>query len=95
MAMKCPQHRKHLYTLKAKLNRSRLRFRSSLSYCSRHQGGPWIFQEDNAKPNSAGDTTEWLCCKQTQVQDLPVCGLDMSPTQSVWPITKYNTQKRP
>lgn len=81
----------NLYIRKGQINRIGQRLWSSLCYCSKHQGGPWIFQEDSSKPNSAGDTTEWLCCKQMQVQDRPVCGLDMSPTQSVWPITEYDT----
>ena len=52
------------------------------------------FQQDGAMPRSAHVTTEWLCGKTVQVQDLPACSPDLSPVENVWRIMKRNIQEQ-
>ena len=43
------------------------------------QGHPCLFQQDNAKPHSAGVTAVWLCSKRVRVLYWPACSPALSP----------------
>uniref|UniRef100_A0AAY5K5G3 Tc1-like transposase DDE domain-containing protein n=1 Tax=Esox lucius TaxID=8010 RepID=A0AAY5K5G3_ESOLU len=59
-----------------------------------YQGGPFLFQKDNAKPHSAHITTAWLHSKRVWVLNWPACSPDLSPIENIWCIMNEKYNKR-
>ena len=53
------------------------------------QGGPRMFQQENAKPHTASITTAWLQRRRVQMLNWPACSPDLSPTENIWHIIKW------
>ncbi len=47
------------------------------------QGGPCVFQQDNAKPHTAAITTAWLRRRRVRVLNFPACSPDLSPIENI------------
>ncbi len=52
------------------------------------QGRPFVFQQDNAKPQTAAITTAWLRSRRVRVLNWPACSPDLSPIENIWHIIK-------
>ncbi len=52
------------------------------------QGRPCVFQQDNAKPNTAAITTAWLHSRRVGVLNWSACTPDLSPMENIWRIIK-------
>jgi len=55
------------------------------------QGRPCVFQQDNAKPHSAGITTAWLRRRRVWVLNWPACSPDLSPIEKNTSKTTTNS----
>ncbi len=58
------------------------------------QGGPCVFQQDNAKPHTAAITTAWLRSRRVRVLNWPACSPDLSPIENIWRIIKWKIHQR-
>ncbi len=50
------------------------------------QGRACVFQQDNAKPHTAANTTAWLHSRRVRVLNWAACSPDLSP---IWCIIKF------
>ncbi len=57
------------------------------------QGRPCVFQQDNAKPQTAVITTAWLRSWRVWVLDWSACSPDLSSIENIWRIITKNTSK--
>ncbi len=57
------------------------------------QGRPCVFQQDNAKPNTAAITTAWHS-RRVRVLNWPACSPDLSPIEYIWRIIKRKICQR-
>ncbi len=58
------------------------------------QGRPCVFQQDNAKPHTAANTTEWLRSRIVQVLNWSASSPDLSPIENIWCIIKRKIRQR-
>ncbi len=47
------------------------------------QGRPCEFQQDNAKPHTAANSTAWLYSRRVRVLNWPACSPDISPIENI------------
>ena len=55
-------------------------------------GSPWLFQQDNARPDSACASTGWLRRYRVYELDWPAKSPDLFPIENVWRIMKRENQ---
>ncbi len=48
-----------------------------------------LFQQDNAKPHTAANTTAWLRSRRVRVLNWLACSPDLSPIENIWCIIKW------
>ncbi len=58
------------------------------------QGRPCVFQQDNAKPNTAAITTAWLHSRRVGVLNWSACTPDLSPMENIWRIIKQKNMSK-
>ncbi len=55
---------------------------------------PCVFQQDNAKQDTAAITTAWLRSRRVRVLNWPACSPDLSPLENIWHIIKREIRQR-
>ncbi len=58
------------------------------------QGRPRVFQQDNAKPHTAANTTAWLRSRRVWVLNWPACSSDLSHIENIWCFIKQKIRQR-
>ncbi len=53
-----------------------------------------VFQQDNAKPHTAGIRTAWLRSRRVRALNWPTCSPDLSPIENIWRIIKRQIRQR-